>query len=67
MRNLLIVIFFAMIIYSFINVGLSFGPDDCPSSTSYLCRDGSQCIDKAYLCNNITDCPDRDDETDCGK
>lgn len=41
--------------------------DDCPSSTSYLCQDGKKCIDKQYLCNHIMDCPDRDDETDCGK
>lgn len=40
---------------------------DCPSSTSYLCQDGKTCIDKQYLCNHVMDCPDRDDETDCGK
>lgn len=44
----------------------SFASEDC-KSPSYLCRDGITCIDKSYVCNNVTDCPNRDDETDCGK
>lgn len=41
--------------------------DDCDELTQYLCSDGKTCISKRYVCNNVTDCPDRDDETDCGK
>lgn len=41
--------------------------ENCPSSTSYLCKGGTKCIVKAYICNQQTDCPERDDETDCGK
>lgn len=46
---------------------ITFAADDCDSSTKYLCGDGTTCIAKSYVCNNVTDCPGRDDETDCGK
>lgn len=41
--------------------------DDCPSKTNYRCSDGIKCIPKSYICNHENDCPDRDDEQNCGK
>lgn len=44
-----------------------FSDDSCPSSTHYQCHDRLKCIPKAYLCNANIDCPDGDDEVECGK
>lgn len=41
--------------------------NDCDFTKSYMCADGKTCVPKMYLCNNNTDCPGGDDETDCGK
>lgn len=40
---------------------------DCDSATNFLCNDGKTCITKLYVCNGVPDCPDRGDETECGK
>lgn len=48
-------------------MSLAEDPDFCQSDSEYLCRDGKKCIVKEYLCNNFNDCPDKDDETNCGK
>lgn len=39
----------------------------CDVKTNYLCGDTKTCVPKSYLCNNHSDCPDNDDEVDCGK
>lgn len=44
-----------------------FSDDNCPRTTHYQCDDGVKCIVKSYLCNNVKDCPDNDDEIDCGE
>jgi hypothetical protein len=44
----------------------SFSDNNCPESTHFQCRDGKTCIKQKYVCNNETDCPDKDDESDCG-
>ena len=40
---------------------------DCPEDKPRLCRDGSMCIPKRYICNHEPDCPDNSDENNCGK
>jgi hypothetical protein len=41
--------------------------NDCNAETHYMCSDGSACIVKNYLCNDVKDCNNNDDEEDCGK
>lgn len=50
-----------------VNLIVQADEDDCPSKTNYRCNDGLKCIPKSYICNHNSDCPDRDDEQDCGK
>lgn len=60
------VIFFCLIKFSYAADQL-FTEENCPRTTHYLCQGGTKCIVKAYVCNNLSDCPQQDDETDCGE
>ncbi|RWS22983.1 prolow density lipoprotein receptor-like protein [Leptotrombidium deliense] len=35
--------------------------------TQYLCKGGKACIDRKFICDGLSDCPDGDDENGCNK
>lgn len=53
--------------FAIIAADQSFSDSSCPDPTDFQCRDGKTCIKQRYVCNNVTDCPDKDDEMDCGE
>lgn len=39
----------------------------CDRKISYPCKGSVKCIPNSYHCNGIVDCPNKDDENNCGK